>query len=489
MVDVHARYIRSLEQDGRAEPRARVPADRRGLRRAPGGRRRAHRPRVRGPALAHEDRARRRSCSPPTCPTTRALANELERYFPTPLRERFRGAAAAPPAAARDHRHARRQRPRQPRRHDLRVPAAATRPAPAPPTSRAPTRPRARSSSCATSGPRSRRSTGRSPPRRRSRCCSRRGSCSSGRRAGSCATGAGRSTSRRRSPASRRARRRSPRPCPSCSARPSVEAARVTGVARRRPACRPRSRSGSRISRRSCRRSTSSRSRRRGLDVVSVADVYFSLGARLELHWLRDRIVALSRDTRWEAMARAALRDDVYSEQAALTASLAALRVGSGVERGWPRTRARRAHAAAARGHQDRRRARSRPALGRGARDPQPDPLERLARAGAAARVAAVDATARAGFGESGGEGVGEPVVLGFEALVRELEPLDSQPRCRARPAAVFELAGQASRKPQRWTGLRASSSSTIATFRLDGRRRVRTSTNRTAPSDPRRLA
>jgi glutamate dehydrogenase len=59
-----------------------------------------------------------------------------------------------------------------------------------------------------------------------------------------------------------------------------------------------------------------------GLDVTTVAEVYFALGARLELHWLRDRIVALPRDTRWEAMARAALRDDVYAEQAALTAEV-----------------------------------------------------------------------------------------------------------------------------------------------------------------------
>jgi glutamate dehydrogenase len=59
-----------------------------------------------------------------------------------------------------------------------------------------------------------------------------------------------------------------------------------------------------------------------GLEVTSVAEVYFALGARLDLHWLRDRIVALPRDTRWEAMARAALRDDVYAEQAALTAEV-----------------------------------------------------------------------------------------------------------------------------------------------------------------------
>jgi len=57
-----------------------------------------------------------------------------------------------------------------------------------------------------------------------------------------------------------------------------------------------------------------------GLDVTAVAETYFGLGERLELQWLRDRIVGLPRDTRWVAMARAALRDDVYAEQASLTA-------------------------------------------------------------------------------------------------------------------------------------------------------------------------
>jgi len=67
------------------------------------------------------------------------------------------------------------------------------------------------------------------------------------------------------------------------------------------------------------------------LDVAVAAEVYFALGARLELQWLRDRIVDLPRETRWEAMARAALRDDVYAEQAGLTAEV--LRAGTGVER------------------------------------------------------------------------------------------------------------------------------------------------------------
>ena len=59
-----------------------------------------------------------------------------------------------------------------------------------------------------------------------------------------------------------------------------------------------------------------------GLEVEEVAAVYFKLGERLELHWLRDRIVALPRDDRWRALARAALRDDLYSLHRGLTAEV-----------------------------------------------------------------------------------------------------------------------------------------------------------------------
>jgi glutamate dehydrogenase len=59
-----------------------------------------------------------------------------------------------------------------------------------------------------------------------------------------------------------------------------------------------------------------------GLPAAQIAEAYSAIGARLELWWLRERIVALSRDSRWSAMARAALRDDVYAEQAALTAEV-----------------------------------------------------------------------------------------------------------------------------------------------------------------------
>ena len=60
----------------------------------------------------------------------------------------------------------------------------------------------------------------------------------------------------------------------------------------------------------------------RELDVEQVAAVHFRLGSRLGLHWLRDRIVALPRDDRWRARARAALRDDLYAIHRELTAEV-----------------------------------------------------------------------------------------------------------------------------------------------------------------------
>lgn len=53
--------------------------------------------------------------------------------------------------------------------------------------------------------------------------------------------------------------------------------------------------------------------------VEEVAALHFELGGRLHLHWLRDQIALLTRDTRWSTMARAALRDDLFSLHADLT--------------------------------------------------------------------------------------------------------------------------------------------------------------------------
>ncbi|HUR04701.1 MAG TPA: NAD-glutamate dehydrogenase [Nonomuraea sp.] len=53
--------------------------------------------------------------------------------------------------------------------------------------------------------------------------------------------------------------------------------------------------------------------------VNEVAEVYFDLADRLQLARLRERVIALPRDNRWNAMARAALRDDLYAAHASLT--------------------------------------------------------------------------------------------------------------------------------------------------------------------------
>jgi glutamate dehydrogenase len=50
-----------------------------------------------------------------------------------------------------------------------------------------------------------------------------------------------------------------------------------------------------------------------------VMAVYFGIGSRLRLDWLRDRILELPRDDRWQALARAALRDDLYDMHRVLT--------------------------------------------------------------------------------------------------------------------------------------------------------------------------
>jgi glutamate dehydrogenase len=56
-----------------------------------------------------------------------------------------------------------------------------------------------------------------------------------------------------------------------------------------------------------------------GETVEAVAAVYFAIGARLDLHWLRDQIARLPASSHWQVLAQGALRDDLYSEQRELT--------------------------------------------------------------------------------------------------------------------------------------------------------------------------
>jgi glutamate dehydrogenase len=59
-----------------------------------------------------------------------------------------------------------------------------------------------------------------------------------------------------------------------------------------------------------------------GLSFEEVTGVYFAVDDRLELHSLRERIAALPREERWEALARRALWEDLQNEHRALTADV-----------------------------------------------------------------------------------------------------------------------------------------------------------------------
>jgi glutamate dehydrogenase len=56
-----------------------------------------------------------------------------------------------------------------------------------------------------------------------------------------------------------------------------------------------------------------------GLEPEDVAAAYFAVGAKLDLQWLRERIAELPREDRWQTLARAALRDDLFASQRQLT--------------------------------------------------------------------------------------------------------------------------------------------------------------------------
>ena len=64
---------------------------------------------------------------------------------------------------------------------------------------------------------------------------------------------------------------------------------------------------------------------RTGASVVDVARVHFTLGERLELGRLLERILALPRQDRWQTTARATLRDDLHSVHAQLTLNVLAV--------------------------------------------------------------------------------------------------------------------------------------------------------------------
>ena len=383
MLDVHDRLMRGLEHAGRLDralealPDDETVAERRAAGRGLTQPELAGAPRLqqdhalRGAARLRPARGPRRSpassraTSRRRCPSASAT-----------------GMRRAPPAA-RDHRHARDERHGRPRRA-RRSCSACSEETGAAPSDIARAYAVARdvfAMRVAVGGGRGARPPGRGR-RRRPRCCSRAAGSSSARRAGCCATAAARSTSPRgRALRRRRAggRRRAAGRARARRAR-GVEA-RVARAGRRR-ACRGRW----------PRASRAWRALFSALDIVEVAAATRASverrrrrctsgsAARLQLHWLRDRITALPRDDRWQAMARAALRDDLFTLHAELTADV--LRADArgeadvdaridALDRRQPR--GRRPLPGDARRHPHRRHVRPHDAAGRAARGAQPD--------------------------------------------------------------------------------------------------------------------
>jgi glutamate dehydrogenase len=64
---------------------------------------------------------------------------------------------------------------------------------------------------------------------------------------------------------------------------------------------------------------------RMGREPLDVADVYYDLADRLFITQLMDRITELPRADRWQSMARASIREDLYSAHASLTAEILAV--------------------------------------------------------------------------------------------------------------------------------------------------------------------
>jgi glutamate dehydrogenase len=59
-----------------------------------------------------------------------------------------------------------------------------------------------------------------------------------------------------------------------------------------------------------------------GLDVVKVAEVYFGIGEFLDLPWIRSQVIAHPAENHWEALSREALRDDLDWQQRQLTSGI-----------------------------------------------------------------------------------------------------------------------------------------------------------------------
>ena len=119
----------------------------------------------------------------------------------------------------------------------------------------------------------------------------------------------------------------SPTPSRTCCSDPTASSSRQRPPPTRRPASDMTSRGAPRHSTRSSSAMDIIEvATARGASVSQAAAVFFAITDRLGVDWLRERVLALARDNEWQTLARAALRDDLVAEQRELTAEVLRLR-------------------------------------------------------------------------------------------------------------------------------------------------------------------
>ncbi|MEP6938341.1 MAG: NAD-glutamate dehydrogenase domain-containing protein, partial [Rudaea sp.] len=69
------------------------------------------------------------------------------------------------------------------------------------------------------------------------------------------------------------------------------------------------------------------------LGIADAAKVYFELGEALNLNWLMEKVESLSVESRWHAIARGSLRDELYAQHRALTAQILESKLADNADR------------------------------------------------------------------------------------------------------------------------------------------------------------
>ena len=261
---------------------------------------------------------------PSALPDDPWFQSTLADYFPGPIRERYRDQLREPPAAPRDHHQRGGQLDGQPGRHHLRLPRRRRRPGRRPSRWPAPSSSAVRSSTSLATSRRSRRSTTSSPPTPQTDALPRVPPAAGPLGALVPAEPSGLARRRRRGRAvPRRSWPSSGRRCRPCCRATSASASSAGSPELEAAGCADRDRDPRRRAAGPVLAAGRGRDRSEtGRDAGEVAPVYFATSEQFGIDGMLMRVTRLPRDDRWDALARGALRDDLYAVLESLTKSV-----------------------------------------------------------------------------------------------------------------------------------------------------------------------